>query len=109
MSNAWEVINYIVDFLFLCDIILIFNSGFYNDDAEVISNRAIIAWNYIRGWFLIDLVAIIPFEAMFSKGESTNLVRYTRIGRLNKMFKLMKLLRLTKLNKGTTMQIVAWL
>ena len=63
----------------------------------------------MQGWFLIDLVAIIPFEAIYNNGESANLVRYTRIGRLNKMFKLMKLMRLMKLKKKNSFDLVAWL
>ena len=95
--------------MFLIDIIIIFNSGVYDDDGIIMKHRPTIVMDYLKGWFLIDLVAIIPFEALFSKGESANLIRYTRIGRLNKMLKLMKLLRLTKLHKSGTIGMITWL
>lgn len=54
--------DYIIDFLFLIDIIVIFNSAYYNDDSEIIDDRKEIANSYLRGWFTIDLLAIIPFD-----------------------------------------------
>lgn len=35
----WKVINYIIDFLFLSDIIVIFNTAYYDDDFIIIENR----------------------------------------------------------------------
>lgn len=106
LSIKWQAINYTVDVLFLFDIFIIFNSGVYDEDAQIIKDRATIAYNYITGWFLVDFVAIIPFEALYQKGEGANLVRYTRIGRLNKVFKLMRLVRLTKLQRSVTFDII---
>ena len=94
------IINYIVDALFLVDILIIFNSATYNENFEVVFERSEITWNYVTGWFFIDVVSIIPFELFFAtKGEAANLVRYARIGRIFKMLKLMRLLRLMKLQK----------
>ena len=72
-------------------------------------DRTKIAWNYLTGWFLIDLIAIVPFEVIFSNGVSANMVRFTRIGRLNKVFKLMKLVRLIKLKKKGSFDLLNWL
>jgi hypothetical protein len=41
---------------------VIFNTAFYNDDSEIIDDRKEIASSYARGWFSIDLLAIIPFD-----------------------------------------------
>jgi hypothetical protein len=60
---GWE---YFVDFLFVVDMALNFrtllvdNRGNVNDDIEVI--RSV----YLRGWFIIDLLAIMPFELMLA-------------------------------------------
>ena len=56
------VIDYIIDSLFLIDIFVIFNTAYYNDDSEIIDDRKEIAGSYARGWFTIDLLAIIPFD-----------------------------------------------
>ena len=54
--------NYVVDILFLIDIIVIFNSAVYDENLNIIHDRATIAKIYLQGWFFIDLIAIIPFE-----------------------------------------------
>ena len=56
------ITNYVIDFFFLVDILIIFNSAYYNEDSDLIQDRGMIAYNYITGWFFIDLFAIIPFD-----------------------------------------------
>ena len=98
MEGTASVINKIVDLLFFADIFLIFNSAFFDDNQQLITQRSTIAKDYLLGWFLIDLVAIVPFEWFVgSSGSTANLVRFTRIGRITKILKLMKLMRLMKL------------
>lgn len=94
----------------MIDILIIFNSATYNDDFDVVSDRATITENYLKGWFLIDLVSIIPFDLFVeSNGETANLVRFVRIGRITKMLKLMKLMRLMKLQKQTSFSLLTWI
>ena len=103
MEGRTKVINYVVDCFFLIDIFIIFNSAAYDDDFEVISDRCTLTTNYLQGWFMIDVVAIIPFDLFVSSnGEAANLIRYARIGRITKMLKLMKLMRLMKLQKSSS-------
>lgn len=65
MGTAWKAINYAIDALFLIDVFIIFNSATYDEDFVLETNRQAIAAEYLSGWFLIDIVAIIPFEAVF--------------------------------------------
>lgn len=70
----------------------------FNDDFEIIDDRALIVKQYLTGWFSIDVIAIFPFEWIVnSNGEAANLVRFIRIGRITKLLKLMKLMRLMRL------------
>ena len=84
------------------DIFVVFNSAYYNEDFELTEDRCKITYDYITGWFLIDLDCIIPFELFFSGGESSNMVRMARFGRINKLLKLLKMLRLVKMQKKNT-------
>ena len=34
----------------------------YDDDLKLVDDRRRISYDYITGWFLIDLVCIIPFD-----------------------------------------------
>ena len=57
----WTIINYTIDGLFFVDIIVSFSSAFYNEDFKIVDDRCIIVKEYMRGWFLIDLLSIFPF------------------------------------------------
>ena len=48
------------------------------------------------GWFLIDAIAILPFDAVLGSKSFNSLVRLTKIGRLTKLVKLTRLLRVLK-------------
>lgn len=95
-----KLANNIIDFLFLIDILLIFNTAFYTEDMEIITHRKTIAKKYIRGWFFIDSLAILPFELILgAAGDYNALVRVARFGRLYKLVKLTKLFRIIKVIK----------
>lgn len=76
----------LIDLLFLIDMIVIFNSAFYNKDMDIIDDRKEITKSYLSGWFTFDLLAIIPFDLIFSQSSSNSqfnsLVRVARFGRL---------------------------
>jgi hypothetical protein len=44
---GWATVRWIVDFLFLMDIIIIFNSATQDDDFRTIDDRKLIACDYI--------------------------------------------------------------
>ena len=101
-DNFSLILDYIIDFLFLIDIIVIFNSAFYDADVELVDNRKDIAIFYIQGWFIVDLLAIIPFDQIINaKGgnDYNQLARVARVGRLYKLVKLTRLFRMLKVVK----------
>lgn len=46
------------------DIIINFRTTFVNSNDEVVSHPLKIAVHYLKGWFIIDLVAAIPFDLL---------------------------------------------
>ena len=42
-STFWVIVNYIIDFVFLIDILVVFNSAFRNEDFMLIHDRKKIA------------------------------------------------------------------
>ena len=65
---GWKMLNVTCDSLFFLDILVIFNSGFYDNNFHIVENRKIIAREYFKSWFLIDLLAILPFEDVMNAG-----------------------------------------
>lgn len=97
-SIEWVVANVVVDVLFLMDILLIFNTAYYDEDFVLVDSHKQIAKAYCKGWFAIDVLAILPFDFLLdSAGDFNDIVRVARIGRLYKLVKLIKLLRLFRL------------
>ena len=93
------MINGIIDMLFGIDILLFFNTAYYDDENDLVENRKAIANNYLYGWFSIDILAIIPFDHILSAGDYGSMARIARIGRLYKLAKLTKLFRVLKIMK----------
>ena len=58
----WLFVNIAVDLMFAIDIVLSFLTAYYTDEYELVDNRCKIAKNYLTSWFIIDFLAIIPFE-----------------------------------------------
>lgn len=95
-SQTWEVYGWIVDFLFFADILVIFHTAYQDEYLQTVDDRKLIAKRYLTGWFIIDFVAIFPFQQILEGIDLHSLVRITRIGRLYKLVKLAKLVRLFK-------------
>lgn len=65
----------------------------------MIDTRKRIAVTYILTWFVIDVVAIIPFNLLFEWVDFSSLLRFSKIARVGKLFKMMRLMRLLKIFK----------
>ncbi len=56
--------------MFIADILINFRTT-YLHNGEVVADPHKIALNYVKGWFLIDAVAAIPFDLLlFGTGTS---------------------------------------
>ncbi|XP_051809624.1 potassium voltage-gated channel subfamily H member 2-like [Acanthochromis polyacanthus] len=87
-----NVVDLIVDIMFIVDIIINFRTTYLNSNDEVVSQSSRIAVHYFKGWFLIDLVAAIPFDQfIYRSGEETT----TLIGLL-KTARLLRLVRVAR-------------
>ena len=53
-----------IDILFGFDIILNFNAAFEDETFAVRDDRKEIACRYIKGWFWIDMLAVLPFDGI---------------------------------------------
>lgn len=97
---AWLVIAFIIDFSFLVDMLVIFNSAFYDDEFHIVEDRWTIATTYIKSWFLIDFLSIFPLDQILMSNENVNdLARLARLGRMYKLIKMVRLLRVLKIVK----------
>ncbi|KAM7537999.1 hypothetical protein Aperf_G00000061359 [Anoplocephala perfoliata] len=102
----WIVFNSVSDAVFIADIAVKFRTGIITNDYadEIILDPKEIARQYVRSWFLLDLISSIPMDYIFwvlNKHENYNQIltagRTLRILRLAKLLSMLRLLRLTRL------------
>ncbi|XP_041974696.1 potassium voltage-gated channel unc-103-like isoform X2 [Aricia agestis] len=85
------VIDMIVDVTFIIDILINFRTTYVNAADEVESDPTKIAMHYLRGWFLIDLVAAIPFDLLLfgtDTDETTTLIGLLKTARLLRLVRV---------------------
>ncbi|XP_043498072.1 potassium voltage-gated channel subfamily H member 2 isoform X9 [Polistes fuscatus] len=92
------IIDFIVDVTFIVDIIINFRTTFVNRNDEVVSHPGKIAVHYLKGWFIIDLVAAIPFDLLIvssdtdelglDKDETTTLIGLLKTARLLRLVRV---------------------
>ncbi|XP_024084672.1 potassium voltage-gated channel protein eag isoform X2 [Cimex lectularius] len=83
------VVDSIVDVIFFIDIVLNFHTTFVGPGGEVVSDPKVIRMNYLRSWFVIDLLSCLPYDVFnaFDHDEDG-------IGSLFSALKVVRLLRL---------------
>ncbi|XP_053358191.1 potassium voltage-gated channel subfamily H member 5 isoform X2 [Clarias gariepinus] len=89
---TWLVLDSVVDVIFLVDIVLNFHTTFVGPGGEVISDPKLIRMNYLKTWFVIDLLSCLPYdiinafenvdEGISSLFSSLKVVRLLRLGRV---------------------------
>jgi len=67
-SEVLEVINWTVEIFFYIDFVLNFFQTYQDETTfEVTTDLKTIALKYIYGWFIIDLLSIIPFNVFLGE------------------------------------------
>lgn len=102
-SGGWSdsgsiVLEFILYGIFALDIIINFNLAFYNENDKIIFSRLIIAMNYMKRMFWVDLIGLFPFYIVSlaisgQMGQSNTLTENLGLLRL---FTLVRLHRVPK-------------
>uniref|UniRef100_A0A1I8HM99 Cyclic nucleotide-binding domain-containing protein n=1 Tax=Macrostomum lignano TaxID=282301 RepID=A0A1I8HM99_9PLAT len=81
----------VVDIMFIVDILINFRTTYVNKNDEVVSHPGRIAVHYFKGWFLIDVVAAIPFDLLLwgsETDEPTTLIGLLKTARLLRLVRV---------------------
>ncbi|XP_042831300.1 potassium voltage-gated channel subfamily H member 2 isoform X4 [Panthera tigris] len=82
------VVDFIVDIMFIVDILINFRTTYVNANEEVVSHPGRIAVHYFKGWFLIDMVAAIPFDLLIFGSGSEELIGLLKTARLLRLVRV---------------------
>ena len=65
ITNGLFWVDRVVDFLFAIDVFINFNLAYYDvPHARMVTGRRQVAWNYLRGSAVADIVSTIPFDVI---------------------------------------------
>ena len=69
-TEDWAYVYYdlFVDFIFFIDIIIKFNTPIYKQ-GRLMTDRKQIALLYVKTWFILDFLALIPFSFLRKNSE----------------------------------------
>jgi len=73
-------------------------TGYYQKGALIMDQKRIVV-NYLKGWFWVDCIVVVPDWTMKGMGSVTNVAGLGRILRVARVMRVLRLLRLLKLNK----------
>ncbi|ESO12955.1 hypothetical protein HELRODRAFT_62501 [Helobdella robusta] len=86
------VVDSVVDVIFFLDIVLNFHTTFVGPAGEIVSDPKIIRMNYLKSWFVVDLLSCLPYdvfnafqhvnESISSLFSALKVVRLLRLGRV---------------------------
>jgi hypothetical protein len=98
--------DYFQDAFFLCDIFIVFISSYPDPITfQPVMDQKVIAVNYLKGWFAIDLISSFPFGAIISAMPSLdindNLLRINRLPRLYRLVRIARLMKIIRVFKKT--------
>ncbi|EDL99379.1 potassium voltage-gated channel, subfamily H (eag-related), member 2, isoform CRA_b [Rattus norvegicus] len=82
------VVDLLVDIMFIVDILINFRTTYVNANEEVVSHPGRIAVHYFKGWFLIDMVAAIPFDLLIFGSGSEELIGLLKTARLLRLVRV---------------------
>jgi len=83
-----QIFDVIITIVFAIDIYLNFNTA-YEEKRVFVTDRKLINRRYLKGWFLPDILATIPFSLIFFSVHGMFLTRLFRFFRLTRLFKLL--------------------
>lgn len=95
-GSFWAVFDSFVDVFFCLDIVLEFRTVVVDEKFRIIDDWKEVAMHYFKGWFLVDVVAVVGPWLSFGANEAPETIDCAD-GRVDQPMKAIKVLRLVRL------------
>jgi len=93
-DHPWSFVDLGVNVFFMIDILVNFNTAFFQQ-SKLITSRREIAKNYTKDWFWLDLITSVPFDQILTNAKSiTQLAKIFKIARIIRLVKLFRILKM---------------
>uniref|UniRef100_A0A3B3WSR7 Voltage-gated delayed rectifier potassium channel KCNH4 n=1 Tax=Poecilia mexicana TaxID=48701 RepID=A0A3B3WSR7_9TELE len=90
LTRSTTVSDIGVEILFIIDIIFNFRTTFVSKSGQVIFDARQICFHYLTTWFIIDLVAALPFDLLYAVKVSVSVVHLLKTVRLLRLLRLLQ-------------------
>lgn len=90
-----DILNFIVWALFIIDFLLNFITEKFDSRGRPIQNIKIISGLYLKGWFLIDFIALLPL-GFFGQKREEKILNLVRVIKIKRIFALINIKKITK-------------
>lgn len=100
-SKEWLNLDIVCDFMFIVDLAFNLLTAYEDENGELIVKKQKIAMNYLKGWFMLDMVSSVPITLIqeYTGGSGLENVKLLKLSRLPRLYRLIRLVKLTKLYK----------
>jgi hypothetical protein len=98
------VLNRFIDIFFLVDMVMQFFLAYEGEGGELITSGKLMAVRYLRSWFIVDFISIVPFDliSLLSDTGSNQGAGATQMLRMVRVLRLLKLLRVVRASRIIT-------
>jgi CRP-like cAMP-binding protein len=100
-SNDFAI-DVFIDALICIDIFLNFHK-YTKDGPELVTNKAQLRREYLRGWFIVDFLSVLPINYIMlwvsHNTDQSNLAHSTRFMRFMRIARFVRLIKLAKLSQ----------
>jgi hypothetical protein len=96
--------------IFIIDILIVFNTAYYDKEGEEITNHGLIAKKYLSGMFTIDLLSSIPFTYLIPTVPQMRLFGMLKVVRIRRITKIVNKLQVEEEVKAVSLncKIFPW-
>ena len=93
-----------IDTIFLLDVIINFLTALEDDSGDYLTNRKVIAKEYLTTWFLIDFISCFPISFILSQFNSgvngsakANNLKFVKLMKIPRIFKILRVIKMIKI------------
>ncbi|KAL4438790.1 hypothetical protein ABPG74_013463 [Tetrahymena malaccensis] len=121
---GWDIFDYVIDGLFWIDLVINMFSTYYDDDNQLVKSRKVVVLNYLKSWFIVDLICCIPIDLLveqfssqdnYSTDQSLNSstqstsssssssnnqqLKFFKLAKIPRLYRILKITKLIKMAK----------
>ena len=105
-TGSMKVFENCLDIFFFLDILVNFQTAYFDNDRRLVYNRRKISLRYLRTHFVLDLLSTIPVDLvegyLTGGGNEASAFRSAKLLKVLRLTRLLKLVRLLKVGKMFT-------